>query len=182
MSGDIGIGKLLGSDAKRDAIHVAVAPVIAAEFDLRAGDHVGFVDGSQEAVSLNARTKIGIVDPFLTKLVKQGERFYLFLYPNTVTGLRHDWTHPAFGPADVMAASEQWLRAYVRKVCPYDSDEADGGYAAFMDGVRRGEIFYHGDDLHGAYELVDADELFGHLSIVLGRPVGTGSFTYSCSC
>src|SRR5262245_29880092 len=88
------LGHLCGPDARRDAVHVAVAPVLAAQV-LRPGEHVGFVDGSRVGSALNP---IGVVDPFLTGAVQPGERFWLFLYPNAVTSLRHVWTHPAFTP------------------------------------------------------------------------------------
>lgn len=43
MSGDIGLGRILeeGNDAKKDAVHVACAPVIAGQV-LKPGEHVGF--------------------------------------------------------------------------------------------------------------------------------------------
>lgn len=103
------IGKLLIADTHRDAIHIAVAPVIAAE-SLSPGDHVGFIDGG---VGIHAAKLIGIVDPFISDEIKVGTRFYMFLYPNTITGLRHEWTHPAFsdggGPK---FASEAWMREW----------------------------------------------------------------------
>lgn len=86
------VGKLIEDNAaRRDAIHVAVAPVEAAE-DLLPGQHVGLVVGKASA----GVEPIGVVDPFLTATILKGQRFWLFLYPNTVTSLRHVWTHPAF--------------------------------------------------------------------------------------
>ena len=90
------LGQLItDGDRRRDAIHIAVAPVTAAE-PLAPGQHVGLVrEGSFEFVG-PCDQNIGIVDPYLTAGVEAGQRFWLFLYPGTVTGLRHVWTHPAF--------------------------------------------------------------------------------------
>jgi hypothetical protein len=93
------LGQLIeDGDRRRDAIHIAVAPVTAAE-RLAPGQHVGLVrEDDPELVGPCDRT-IGVVDPFLTAAVEPGARFWLFLYPGTITGLRHVWTHPAFTKA-----------------------------------------------------------------------------------
>jgi hypothetical protein len=92
------LGKLItDGDRRRDAVHVAVVPVTATE-RLTPGEHVGFLQANdREQVGITA-DPIGVVDPFLLEDVQPGERFWLFMYPNTVTSLRHVWTHPAFAP------------------------------------------------------------------------------------
>lgn len=82
-------------DRRRDAVHIAVAAVTA-EVRLSPGQHIGLTrPDNMELVGPTDRN-IGIVDPFLTEDVEPGQRFWMFLYPDTITGLRHIWTHPAF--------------------------------------------------------------------------------------
>ena len=89
------IGKIItDGHRRRDAIHVAVAPVTAS-CRLHPGEHVGLL-GEDDVVGPCGEDNIGIVDPFLRKPVERNERFWLFLYPGTITGLRHVWKHPAF--------------------------------------------------------------------------------------
>ena len=93
-----GLGRLITDGGRRrDAVHVAVAPVTAAG-RLAPGQHVGFVHPGDIEVVGAVEKPIGVVDPFLRADVQPGERFWLFLDPNTVTSLRHVWTHPAFAP------------------------------------------------------------------------------------
>lgn len=102
------LGQLIhNGDRRRDAIHIAVAPVTAVE-RLVPGQHVGLVqEGNMDLVGPSAE-HIGVVDPFLTEEVEAGQRFWLFLYPGAITGLRHVWTHPAFTAA--AAAIKEKLR------------------------------------------------------------------------
>lgn len=92
MSDDLPIGKILNDHiAERDAIHVAVIPVVA-EHKLTPGQRIGLTPNG--LASGTADKHIGIVDPFLTCDVRMGQRFFMFLFPNTVTGMRHHWRHP----------------------------------------------------------------------------------------
>ena len=85
---DIGVGRIIKGEAHRDAIHIAVAPAIAT-CKLFPGQHV-------DANGATAGKKVGIVDPYLHLPVMPGEQFYIFLYPGSITTLRHHWDHPEF--------------------------------------------------------------------------------------
>lgn len=130
------IGQLAPDDAQRDAIHVAIAPVIAAE-RLPHGSAVAWAPGQEGTAVINVPwdhpNKLGIVDPFRTGFVNAGERFWLFLMPNTVTSLRHEWTHPAFttqAPVEQKAEpTEAQILAAVEQACNklgYDFDSYNG--------------------------------------------------------
>jgi hypothetical protein len=92
-------------DKRRDAGHIAFAPVTAS-CRLNPGQWIGLIDpadtehvGSAEM----CEETIGIVDPFLKADVEKGQRFWLWLAPNTVVGLRHVYRHPAFERAADLA-------------------------------------------------------------------------------
>lgn len=90
------LGQLItDGDRRRDAIHIAVAPVTAAHA-LSPGQHVGLVRADSTELVGRCDCPIGIIDPFLQEPVAAGQRCWMFLYPGTITSLRHAWTHPAF--------------------------------------------------------------------------------------
>jgi len=182
----IPLGKLASDDAGRDAIHIAVAPCVAAEV-LSPGEHVGI---DADGLASPKAPPIGIVDPYLMRAVKAGERFYLCLYPNTITSLRHHWVHPAFkeeappAKADFdKGESEAWLRGYAKRFKTYAKD-AEEGYQELLSDLRERYICYTGIDMHGRKDLEDEDELARHASVVLGVSINFNdpAWTFTCSC
>ena len=172
------LGQLLDEKAQRDAIHIAIAPVVAAE-RLYPGDHVGFV--SDGIVAKRDDKLIGIVDPFLMKPVGEGQRFFLCLYPKTVTGKRHNWEHPAFSPAILPALSpnkqeaERVIRQFCRDQFTYVSEEE-----AFRRIVSDWGVldFTTVEGTSGPFE--NEDEVKAALSVYTGR--ANPDFRFSCSC
>jgi hypothetical protein len=122
------IGKLIDGPGDPDAIHVATLPATAAEI-LKPGQHVGFEEGGWRVTASPKApyTLIGIVDPFLTADIPAGKRFFVLLYPNTITGLRHVWSHPSItkNGLGVGSSSEKWLRDFAFDV--------DADYHEMMD-------------------------------------------------
>lgn len=88
------LGTIHTKQEKRDAIHLAVEPVVASE-TLFPGQHI-VVDTAGNAISTAPGQGLGIVDPFLTRPAEKGERFWFVMYPRQVHSLRHVWSHPAF--------------------------------------------------------------------------------------
>jgi hypothetical protein len=175
---DIGIGKIILSlGQQRDAIHVAVAP-LKASCALRPGTHIGVnADGFTD---LKAR-KIGIVDPFLKEPVKPGETFWFFLYPGTITSLRHDWTHPSMlaphnTQDDAVSASRSWLERFAM--------DNDVRYTDLIESAQNiatdGESYLPG--LSDGLDILP--EFWEHFQNVTGKAVAAerrGDY-FSCSC
>ena len=111
---EVVLGRLINGPADRDAIHLAVIPMMAAE-TLKPAQRIGIMrDGAAGPSDL----VVGIVDPFLVEDVHPGQKFWMCLLPNTVTGMRHHWRHPAFSPSPDIQSSEDWLREFARKNVP----------------------------------------------------------------
>ncbi len=192
MSNETKLGTAPQGNEGRDAVHVAIIPICAAH-KLNIGSPVTInLDGLAESCSIDKA--MGVVDPFRNQAVTKGSWFWLCLYPKTITSLRHVWEHPAFpistDPATQKsvysgnkAESEEWVKSYVKIHCPYWDQSPDSGYGAFLDHVSEREIFYYGRDCHGLSDVEDADELFHHLSIILGIRIDASYFeSFSCSC
>lgn len=178
------LGTLITANEKRDAIHLAVENVVAKQL-LLAGEHVT-ADGHR--VGASHPHAVGIVDPFLTDPVEEGQRFWLVIYPRQIHSLRHVWTHPAFPdapevkavkPLSTGAASEQWLIDWCSKHdCPSWSTVR---YTIEGHGAVQGHpdyLHFIGHDAHAAIP----PEFWVHVENVLGyRLAGKPSF-FSCSC
>lgn len=193
MSDQPKLGQLIGEDAGRDAIHVAIAPVVAGQ-QLDPGDHVGWLDDTKATVGYT-KDLLGVVDPYLAKKVKPGQRFYLFLYPQSIQSLRHVWTHPAF-PDEFKAntpasssESEAWLRHWIASHDVPDYDELmelfDKGSLQMGDSEYYGNshmdgeyVYINGQDAHAEIPL----EFWTHVENVLGKALRDKPKWFTCSC
>ncbi len=179
------LGALVDEGQIRDAVHIAVAPVLAGE-RLTAGEHVGFIDVATQQVATSAAEYIGIVDPFLRVKVAAGQRFWLFLYPNTITSLRHDWTHPAF-PAvagNSIDPAEVWLRSFAAEHGFTYEDVISAGRSWLADGdyfVQDG-----GETARDAmYDALTRERFWANFAAVTGMAVSDEQregTVFSCSC
>lgn len=179
------LGTIITENEKRDAIHLAVEPVVAAE-TLSPGQRIG-LNAKGEATS-QAKT-IGIVDPFLLRDVFQGERFWLVVLPRTITSLRHVWEHPDVPDAEALRTREavidkllnggsiQWLREY--------ADELRVSYKDLMshakDYVEHGEFWNEGSKFDGEYL---KEDFWEHYQRATGEriPKNKQDSFFSCSC
>ena len=179
------IGKLHEEAYERDAIHFAVVPVTANE-SLKPGQHIGFTEGGYQVTAAPSLPykHIGIVDPFLSKPLKKGDRFWMILYPNTITGLKHVWSHPSFSDdgRGVGSSSEKWLRDFARSV---DADYHQMMYVAssHCEGDSKwGEYLIEGGEWEGQST---PDEFWDHFKNLTGKEPDKKyglPRIFSCSC
>lgn len=180
------LGTIIDDKQGRDAIHLAVEPVEAAE-QLYAGQHVVLKDGKAYGAARGRTGSIGIVDPFLAETVFPGQRFWLVVHPRTITSLRHVWEHPAF-PTPITVDHEEEARVrQVEAARIWIEDWAQSLGVGYFDLMRiAGRDFgspyiQSGDlDLHG----VVPPRFWDCYEIVTGTKVPRESRAeyFTCSC
>lgn len=180
MAHDVNLGELIDAGQQRDAIHIAIAPVIAAE-KLSPGQDIGFVGDDRERVGASSQP-IGIVDPFLKRMVYPEQRFFMFLFPQTVTGMRHHWEHPAFGPpVDNVAlrieVSTRWIKDFAVRI----NQTYQSLMAAAEQWVEHSDWTYDNSETYKDY-YEEFDEFWKHYEIVTGKAVEDKSVPFTCSC
>jgi hypothetical protein len=173
------LGMIIDDMQKRDAIHLAVEPVIAGE-KMYPGDDIGLSNG--KAFRAIAPAALGIVDPFIRGPIHEGQRFWLVVYPRQIRSLRHVWTHPAFpdtvdvAPLEISskATSEKWLRDFIATAdCP--------GYETVIAAAIDADddyLHFSGFDAHGEIP----PEFWDHVEVVTGRKLTNRPAYFSCSC
>jgi hypothetical protein len=158
------LGQLIPEDAvvHRDAIHIAIAPMIAHE-NLWAGVKVMLVRGSTTHVrqcdpdrSGEAVRFLGIVDPFLdaggSNEINKGDRVYIYLKPGSINSLRHEWTHPLIAEPVKMAAINK-----------SDEATAEAVYQQLVNGPAKQLLQNFAADIDISYEeLMDAASDYHH--------------------
>lgn len=205
------LGTIIDDTQKRDAIHLAVEPVVAKNY-LRPGEHVT-ADGIPSYPY--SKDAVGIVDPFVigrvgelgVNMISPGERFWLVLYPRTIKSLRHVWEHPAFPPSELknipevseeefeVEKSKKWIQNYVEERQEYESKTGfwttEGPFTyenlmRFADGWVANnreypDYFYVSDNLRDEGL---PKEFWFHYEIVTGKKVEENkkeSF-FTCAC
>lgn len=177
----------------RDAIHIAVYQIVACE-PLQPGQHIGLDDRGCARVGRSATGPVGIVDPFLTEPVQVGQKVWLFLYPNTITELRHEWVHPQIANAspgrasDALGSRSQAIQAiadavglsYSRTIAAmsnwaeYQETEGLGYDIDYPDSAVVAQAWRDWERLMGQTLPEEAKERYGNRT--------DAPFPFSCSC
>ena len=163
--------------AKRDAIHVAIFPAVAGG-NLKRGQRVSVSNGVAEPDGFGC----DIVNPFCNDdEIPCGERVWIFLCPDTVTHIRHHWTHPNFDAEDSSNDSELWLRWFASRI-GMEYDDMIAVTTRWCDG---GDCWVQLGSETARDEYNDFREPFWeHFQAVTGktRPEDSYGGPFSCSC
>lgn len=176
------LGTKIDENQGRDAIHLAVENVVAGQM-LGPGDDIGFLDDGRVGYVNNP---VGIVDPFLKDMIQENERFWLIVYPRTITSLRHVWSHPSI-PDKIQskAESEQWIKDFLDNGIKTDYDVVMSAIKAHFGpwGDISSDSICLSEDIDGDREI--PPEFWVHFQIVTGidtSKVPTKPTYFRCAC
>ncbi len=190
MSDDIQLGKKITTPQQRDAVHVAIVPLIAGEDHLYPGQRFRLKYGTSNiamCADYNDEDAVGIIDPFLENNahVRAGDQVWGMLFPNTVTCMRHHWQHPAFEAENVEITDDEhelWLREFCDE-WNFDFNDLISAGTSTGDGRY---VTARGKDLHSVVELGEDHALFWlHLEGYTGQQFDSEhreGMGWSCSC
>jgi len=173
------LGNIIESGG-RDAIHLAVEPIVAAE-NLYPGQHIGLVDGK---ASTKAAKKLGIVDPFISGFVPEGKMFWLVVYPRQITSLRHVWEHPEFPEkpvpveiTDPIEVSKKWINNFADRIRQHPQKLMD----AADNWVENEDYTYDNSESYKGF-WDEFPEFWKHYEIVTGKKPKEPQSFFTCSC
>lgn len=180
MSENLNLGQLINGKQEKDAVHIAVVPVVAGE-DLSPGQHVGILSNDEEIIvgPINNKNS-GIIDPFLKQKILKNQKCWMFMYPGSITSLRHDWQHPALCKTEI-EKSELWLKEFAKElgydynwVCEIALSSLCKGYSTVGD-----------DDAQDIFN-EKKEEFLRHAAIAFGKKPLTeeevDNVYFSCAC
>lgn len=193
------LGTIITEKEKRDAIHLAVIPMMApdSERTLHPGDHVDKT-GCTTQYGHRFDNSIGIVDPFIESIVKPGEWFWCLIYPRQITSLRHVWEHPAFPDEPEIEIvtdantitkddSMKWMKEYAEQL-GYGKDGGEFGQRVYtVEEVLKAAKVWIGrsesTSINGDEHDVP-DEFWFHYEIVTGTkvPESKKKQFFNCIC
>lgn len=106
--------------------------------------------------------------------MKSVQSCWVFLYPQSITSLRHEWTHPAFAENLIENNTKEYFEAKV-----YLTAFAEDNNLHFDDMIQKlsdGKVVHTGDNEVN----YNAEEFRKHLSAYIGHLAPYP--TFSCAC
>lgn len=196
MAQSVNLGEVPKSDDLRDALHIAVISGVAGE-KLRAGQNVKIQEGVW--MSCNISNRMAVVDPYIRRPLNKGDLFWACLMPNSVTDVKHVWTHPDFPVKEETAMgkagfspkdSEKWLREFVSQAnCPQYNEVIAAAVGEFLENrdpeyyssaynCNSEHLYFAGRDAHGDIP----PEFWDHVENATGKKCPHRPLYFSCSC
>lgn len=174
------LGALLNGDEQRDAIHIALLPVIMGSDRVPGGTPVR-IGKDGRAYECLRHASIGIVDPFIVGFVDAGDKVYVLLNPYTITSLRHEWTHPVIDALAKESIEADRVRVATDAVLQFCRDEGIN-YEMFVECMKSAEPGYvvFGTEVYVSEERIA--EIIPHVNLAFGTKHPVNNTTFRCAC